>query len=345
MPDPVSDVEIQRGWGAIESALDTAPRPKRRVWARVAIATGLLAAAAAIAFFVYPREPERTAQGGALLEAGPSPLEISMSDGSEVEVAPRARVFVVRDDARAQRVRLDRGTAIFDVTPRRHRTFEVLAGGAVIRVLGTRFTVSIRPGGARNAARLIVAVEHGHVRVEMGAQEHDVLGGGRLSLALPLPEVPEQAAPVTRTEDAEEIAVETPLARPSRRERAEERDLSIEELFGHAQSARRAGRNAEAADLYAQLAREYPGDRRAGLASFEQGRILLDEVGDPSGAARALRRASATAGPHREDARARLVEAYERLGDLRMCRRAQQTYLARHPRGVHAAIVRERCGP
>ena len=53
--------------------------------------------------------------------------------------------------------------------------------------------------------------------------------------------------------------------------------------------------------------------------------------------------ARAPAGPAREDAEARRVQALEATGQLARCASARSAYLARFPNGVHAASVRGRC--
>jgi transmembrane sensor len=66
------------------------------------------------------------------------------ADGSTVRLRPNSRLYRVSSEGDAAgetaRYRLE-GEAVFAVTSRPDRTFEVEAGGAVVRVLGTRFTV------------------------------------------------------------------------------------------------------------------------------------------------------------------------------------------------------------
>jgi hypothetical protein len=72
----------------------------------------------------------------------------------------------------------------------------------------------------------------------------------------------------------------------------------------------------------------------------------MDQLGDVPGAVVALNRAAATApsSGFREDALARLVQAYGTLGNLEACERTRSAYLASYPAGVHAAAVRKACG-
>jgi len=46
----------------------------------------------------------------------------------------------------------------------------------------------------------------------------------------------------------------------------------------------------------------------------------------------------------REDAMARLVDAYARAGATERCRSAQRAYLSNYPGGVHATAVSRGCG-
>jgi hypothetical protein len=94
--------------------------------------------------------------------------------------------------------------------------------------------------------------------------------------------------------------------------------------------------------LYAQLIELHPRDRLADAAAFELGRIRLDRRDDPRGALAPLRRAARSAA-YREDALARLIEAYERTNDAGSCARARESYLRSYPEGIHASVVARRC--
>jgi hypothetical protein len=68
---------------------------------------------------------------------------------------------------------------------------------------------------------------------------------------------------------------------------------------------------------------------------------------DLNGAVQAFKRAIALApgSGFREDAMARLVEAYAALGRGAECRSARDAYLKSYPSGVHAGSVAAKCGP
>ena len=121
---------------------------------------------------------------------------------------------------------------------------------------------------------------------------------------------------------------------------------SAKELLARAEASRAANDPRGAARLFDALRAHHRADPRAGLAAFELGRLRLDRLGDPRGAAEALSDALSIApgAPFREDAQARLVEAYEASGDHARCLDARAGYLARYPRGVHRGTIASRCG-
>jgi TolA-binding protein len=101
----------------------------------------------------------------------------------------------------------------------------------------------------------------------------------------------------------------------------------------------------DAADAYAEVLKRFPRDSRAGVSAFELGRIRMDALGDPKGAASAF--ADALRLSHRaevrEDALARLAIAGDALGDRDMCQKARARYLADYPSGVHAGSLTPLC--
>ncbi len=118
-----------------------------------------------------------------------------------------------------------------------------------------------------------------------------------------------------------------------------------EKLFRIAEVARAAGHLRDAERAFDTLRRRHRGDARAGLAAFELGRLRLDSLGNPAGAAEALGDAIALSpgAAFREDAEARRVHALHALGNTAACGKARDAYLSRYPSGAHAAIVRTLC--
>jgi transmembrane sensor len=121
---------------------------------------------------------------------------------------------------------------------------------------------------------------------------------------------------------------------------------NAEKLFRLADVARGSGHPREAERAYDTIRKRYRSDARAGLAAFELGRLRLDALKNPGGAAEALSDAIALApgAPFREDAEARRVQALHASGATAACVKARDAYLARYPSGAHAAVVRLRCG-
>ena len=116
-------------------------------------------------------------------------------------------------------------------------------------------------------------------------------------------------------------------------------------LLERARVAAQSGREREAASTYEALLRDHPRDARAGLAAFELARLRMDRLGDPRGALRPLRIAITRGlrASYREDAMARLTEAYLATDNTQACQDARRRYLRAYPSGVHAAQVRARC--
>ena len=80
------------------------------------------------------------------------------------------------------------------------------------------------------------------------------------------------------------------------------------------------------------------------LVAFELGRLRMDQRGDARGAVRALRRVlRSKRAVLREDALARLVLLYGRLGDKRACGRSKARYVRLYPHGRYAAHLADRC--
>lgn len=143
----------------------TAIRRRRdlRVRAQWALAAALLAAVVVL----YARSDD----GGALRSLdGAVPTVIDaptsgdgahqrFSDGSVVSVAPGGRVAPLALEPRAAVFLLERGTAMFDVTPGGSRRWSVECGLLTVEVIGTRFVVERRDDA------VTVRVERGEVLV------------------------------------------------------------------------------------------------------------------------------------------------------------------------------------
>jgi transmembrane sensor len=290
---------------------------------------------------VPPRPPsEPGVMAGTTFEAPAGGETITLGDGSRAVLDPRSKLTLLTVRPELVRVALERGGVDLDVVHAEGKQFVALARGYEIRVLGTRFRV--RLGEAAGAPALEITVARGRVRVtrvgESGAdnaREADVRvldAGETWSTA---PNV--AAAPAPEAEA-------TPPLRP-KPTAGSELGESARDLLARAEAFRAANDPRAAARLFDALRLRHRSDPRAGLAAFELGRLRLDRLGDPRGAAEAFNDAISVApdAPFREDAQARLVEAYAASRDSSRCLEAQAVYLLRYPRGVHRAKVAARC--
>lgn len=93
-----------------------------------------------------------------------------------IEVAPRSALLMSGSAERGATIVLERGRAGFHVAPRQaDRAFVVVAGNAMVRVVGTRFEV------ARQGEAVEVAVREGKVDVRYLGQVYRVAAGDRWS--------------------------------------------------------------------------------------------------------------------------------------------------------------------
>jgi hypothetical protein len=148
------------------------------------------------------------------------------------------------------------------------------------------------------------------------------------SAAMRIPEAPKPAvAPPARHARAVAAASEAPG-----------------ELFARANAARREGRTREAARLYRQLQREFPGSSEELVSRVTLGRWMLDRLDDPAGAL--ARFDSYLANPvHtalREEALIGRALALGRLGRETEERSAWAAFLAAFPGSVYAERARGR---
>lgn len=315
---------------------------------------------------------------GSLLEAQQEPLTAALQDGTRIELSTTTTLAGLPAESNEVELELRRGRASFDVTHDPSRQFRVHAGDVTVVVLGTRFSVERRAGTVSVAVeRGKVAVERGSELAyltpgqrwqgsELHTQQSTTPGQG-------VPSQPDQANTVARgtnlaapshsaSDDTagDDTAVElatteptlsratAPAAKPNGSEitTAEvEAPSPAKQLFDASREARRVGDSRRAAQLLQQLVAQYPGDPRAGLAAFELGRIRSDVLGDVTSAISALEQALRLSpqGSFRQDALARLAQAYDRTGQVKACKATRQRYLAAYGEGVHAQRVLKLC--
>lgn len=385
--DPrLTDAEASRQWQAIDDRLghEGSARTTRLVWFRSTLAFALAAAVVALvamaamaAFVTASRKAALpSAWDGAVLDSGGDRMSVSLGDGSHIELERASRILVHEGTAWAVRLEMPKGGAHFDVPHVDGRSFEVVAEGVRVQVVGTRF--SVMTADVAGGHRVTVSVERGAVvagpesggepvriregeswstvRPDVPAAHASALAVPEVPATPPIPPAPEPASEKerARTAAAESDSVVVGRAAPSPAPQGGAAHIAsrptaestAQDLFEKANEARQGGDARGAATAYDSLLRHYPSDARAGLAAFELGRLKMDQLGDLPGAVAALGRAVTLApGPgFREDALARLVRAHDALGNSQGCAAAQKQYLGSYPNGVHAAAVRKACG-
>lgn len=320
---------------------------RRRPWLIAASAGCALAAAAAIALVAWPRGAEPVATIGGEPRPGEparvvtrdSATTVSFADAA-IEVQPHSAVLMSGSADRGATVVLESGRAGFHVAPRDHqRPFVVMAGHALVRVVGTRFEV------ARDGEAVSVQVKEGIVDVRFLGEVHQVTAGQEWhsqETSAPLVPVPVPAAAESEDDAADaglpaepakrrhtvkqredEGRAEAPAPAPPDEDADKDKDKDKDEDRAQAAAAQAAAR-ARAAEFtaaaklessapqqamkqYLELAKQ--NDRWAQNALYAAARLALD-VGQRERAA-ALARAYLRRfpdGPNAADARA-LLEA------------------------------------
>jgi TolA-binding protein len=352
-----SDARIDRQWAAIEAAGLPGPVPARSRSTAFGVVGMLVAVVAAAAALVYVRTP-RALPAGALLESAEAPIAVRLEDGSRVELTPRSQLRLVDNRTQAVALELRSGTARFRVTHDRQRPFAVEAGPAEVRVIGTQFELAREP--AKGGARIHLAVTEGLVevrrrdlrgeppqRIRQGETWSAWIPDGAVVAAAPMPEpTPEpELEPEPPPVEAPPDATGDTRTRPASSSARPQPEADASALFGRANLARRAGRMRDAAEGYAELLRRFPNDSRAGLSTFELGRIRMDALADPQGAIVALEQAlqSSGAASFHADALARIVTANDALGRTEACRAARERYHDRYPNGMHGPALAALC--
>jgi hypothetical protein len=278
---------------------------------------------------------------------------VTMPDGTSATLRDHARLRY--DHVASDRIEttVERGQVAFDVRHTDARTFVVHAAGFDVIDRGTRFVVGVEGGGVS------VSVETGRVEIAHGSDPVRALAGGdswtsapsAVTVSTGVDSAGGPAVPGTQITNAPVAAAPSATdSSPVDSARAASAPSAAappgpRELLQQGNDARLAGHPREAATAFDTLRHRFRSDPRAGLAAFELGRLRLDSLADPGGAAEALTD-SITLAPgatFREDAEARLVEALDRAHDSGRCAAARQGYLARFPGGLHAASVAARC--
>jgi transmembrane sensor len=348
VPVRVDRARLARQWSAVSARLEA--RPQRRFLVAI-IAPAALVLVAMIALLVA--RPWRDAPGssGVASSAGHSD-SLMLPDGSRVVMASGTKLTLPSASRERVHILLDEGVVDLDVTHVKGREFVVRAGGYDVSVLGTAFIVTLEPRDGKRS--LSVTVKRGRVRVAGPGADHVLEAGQSWSTLIepktaardpaPAP-APDPTSEPSANVDLDDMAAAAPSMAPSASPTAGAAVEGPKELLARATELRAAGRPRDAAAALDALRRRHRTDPRAGLAAFELGRLRMDSLRDPAGAAEAFGDAIALApsAPFREDAEARRVEALEALPDRGRCERARDAYLARYPTGLHARRIGQRC--
>jgi transmembrane sensor len=276
-------------------------------------------------------------------------LALSLADGSTLELGPGSSLRVATESERLVVLKLTRGGALFDVARRPDREFRVEVEDVSVVVVGTRFRVERRPD-----ATVSVSVERGAVdvvrqgdRKRLGVGESWSLQPGPGPVTIPgelLRAEPEPSRDGVAA-DAGPVRGAAVSSRPRLGVPPRPALPTADDVFAEMVSLRRAARWAEAAEAATRFLGRFPNEPRAGLVSFELGRIEMDRLGAFADAAVRLRQASvlAPSGPFVEDALAREVRALNAAGDRAACLSRRAAFLERFPTGLHRASVESAC--
>lgn len=336
---PLSKERTQAAWRRVHARLGRRPPP---AFGRV------LAVAAVIAALVvgWSLRPHAPAHAGQSISTQATSLELSLDDGSRLELGPGSSLQVESESERLVALKLLQGSVVFDVVKRPGREFRVDVEDVSVMVVGTRFKVERR----ENAA-VSVSVERGAVDV-LRRGDRKRLGAGEAwsmqqSVVDAVVEPPFDAGTVDAgvEVDAGVRLARAPVEKPKPVKVAPPTEPSADEVFSEMVSKRRAARWAEAAEVATKFLDRFPKEPRAGLVAFELGRMQMDRLGAHAAAAVRLRQAVVLAptAPFVEDALAREVRALSAAGDKPACLSRQAAFIERFPSGLHRTSVESAC--
>jgi hypothetical protein len=377
------DETSERSERIVQAVSARLERPSPRSPKGLAMALAL-SAALALAFVAGRYAPHAAQPTGwAGLETAGDPVNLELHDGSRVRLAAQTRVALHESGTARVELELDRGHVDCDVAHVPERRFVVKAADYDVLVRGTQFAVELSPQkhelmvdvrsgwvevywrgrrdpevGLHAGQRWSVALRDPLIPASTVAAAPRPIGVPAPSQTERVPDAP-KAPPSATSSDAgpEGTPARVPLPAPPpprapARAQAPQPSAraapngGARELLDQGNAARRDGDVVGATRAYERLLATYPSDARAGLAAFELGRLRMDRLDDARGAVAPLEQAAKLASDPglREDAMARLVRAFERLGDKERCFDARAAYLQEHPIGVHVRTVAEACG-
>ncbi len=336
---PLSKDRTQTAWRKVHARLGERSRPQLgRVLAVAAVIAALV-----VGWSLGPHAP---AHAGQSISTQGTSLELSLDDGSRLELGPGSSLQVESESEQLVALKLLQGGVVFDVVKRPGREFRVEVEDVSVVVVGTRFKVE-----RGENAMVSVSVERGAVDVVRRGDRKRLRVGESWSLQPSAGAVVEPIIEATSVDAGVQSSVDAGVrlvrgAVEAVKPRAPAPiEPSADEVFAELVSQRRAARWKEAAEVATRFLARFPKEPRAGLVSFELGRIQMDRIGAFADAAVRLRQAAvlAPSGPFVEDALAREVRALSAAGDKPTCLSRQASFLERFPSGLHRASVESAC--
>lgn len=314
-----------------------------RTWRRHAAIGGAVAMAAALALWLVVRDD---VGGGGAAAHGEAPARVVTRDSATtvsfadaaIEVEPNSALLMSGGAERGATIVLERGRAGFHVAPRASSsTFTVVAGSAMVRVVGTRFEV------ARDGEAIEVAVREGEVDVRYLGQVHRVAAGDEwrspeqvsvkpaVETAV-LVDAGEEAPGREAAEERAEVAPEGPA--PASRRRPRTSSSEVEEARPATPSPSEIAAPAEREEQPAPTARE-----KAQLAAEFAAAARLESAAPKEAIRRylALAKRDDSWGSNALFAAARLAHD---VGEKERAEALAAAYLRRFPRGTNAPDAR-----
>lgn len=336
--DDATEDEIQSVWRGVQRrrarSRDKAAGGGPLRWALVVVP--LVALLALPVFWWSSRGGDgalRDSAGHALnVLGGPAASELSLSDGSRIELGENSELQVLDNDSTSFTSALRRGRGSFEVKPGGGRRWRIEAGKVQVEVVGTGFVVE------RRERETLVVVRHGTVLVRGESVPDGVqklVAGQQLrvsnesSSAARAPAAP--AAAGVSSGSGSPAALETHAVAAAEPSVSAGRKSSLQ----LADEQRRHGDIAGAIQTLRAVAGQSQTGSERSIAAFTLGKLLLDATGQPAEAARAFRACLKSSPPASvaEDALARLVEAEARLGNASAAHAHALDYERRYPAG------------
>jgi transmembrane sensor len=376
----LSEADVQRMWRNLQGSAARPPVTSRRRFAAAlrlplrfaAIgAACALALSGALAFWMLQGKSlqtvgplavvgpgaTRSGLGAAQTFGGTEPEQLSLDDGSRVELAGAARLEVLANTSRKFATRLRGGRCEFDVKPGGPRRWSIECGLVTVEVVGTHFTIErsargvhvdvsrgvvvVRGEGVAEGARRLTAGQSLDVPAEAAAPSEERAAEPASAALANVPQaqssaaaVPAAAAVVPTVERAGDGTLAAPptLALSA---------ASAELWLRQADEARRHGQRERAAMLLERVVQRAHDSPHAALAALTLARLLMRD--EPARAAAALASVRDVEVPIslREDLMVRLVEARAREGRSDLAREAADRYTRVFPHGSRLDEVRQ----